>query len=100
MAKIKINTDNINNSLLPALDSNLRSINNCINSVEHVDSTFIDSDWNSIKNGVHDCYDNANSFKTWITDIRDKVTTDSSQIVDDVNSIEVTTINKVGIAVK
>ena len=100
MAKVKINTDKITKNLLPAVDSNLKIINNCLNSANSIDSSYIDYDWNSLKNDIHDCYDNTKSFKTWITDIRDKMSTDASEIVDDVNSIEVNSIKNIDFIVK
>ena len=92
MSKIKIDTDKINNTLLPVAKNSYNQAVSARNFASKVSFPYGEYNWNSVYNQIDDCVDEINDYIKWINSINKGIITAIGSNLEDITTIEVQTI--------
>lgn len=94
MAKVKIDTDVVSNTLLPLAKNEINKLSNVISVASTVSYPNGEYNWSSIVNELEDCREQANKYYNWIANVNNKFINMTTDCVDDISSTAVTEIKR------
>lgn len=94
MAKMKIDTDVIANTLLPLAKSEISKLSGVISMANAVSFPNGEYNWSSIIGELEDCREEANKYYNWIENINDKFVNNMNDRIEEISTVAITEIKK------
>ncbi len=100
MAKVKINTDIVSNTLLPLAKNETNKISNVISMANSVSFPNGEYNWSSIINELDDCREMSVKYCNWLSSINERFINNTNSCIDEINSTTITEIKRRATIVK